>query len=314
MTGAAWDDDAAHLDGARARDRRRRGRRCRRARSSRAVGQLNRPHLPDIPGRSDFAGPAFHSARWDHSVDLRGKRVAMIGAGRQRLPDRARRSPSDVDAPHGVPAHRAVDVPEPELPRRGRPGRAVGAAAPAVLRPLVPVPDVLAGLRRRPRRGPGRPGLPGPADARSARSTTSPGRCSPTGSRSQVGDDPDLLAKVVPDYPATGKRTLQDNGSWLRTLTRDDVDLVRDGIDHIEADAVVTDDGDAPRGRRDRVRHRVPGQPAPVADDSRRPRRRGPRRAVGRAAVGVPRHHGARTSRTSSACTAPARTSPTAAA
>jgi 4-hydroxyacetophenone monooxygenase len=61
---------------------------------------------------------------------------------------------------------------------------------------------------------------------------------------SQVGEDPDLLAKVVPDYPATGKRTLQDNGSWLRTLTRDDVELVRDGIDHIEADAIVTASGE----------------------------------------------------------------------
>ncbi len=60
---------------------------------------------------------------------------------------------------------------------------------------------------------------------------------------SQVGDDPELLAKVVPDYPATGKRTLQDNGSWLRTLTRDNVELVRTGIDHIESDAVVTADG-----------------------------------------------------------------------
>jgi 4-hydroxyacetophenone monooxygenase len=48
---------------------------------------------------------------------------------------------------------------------------------------------------------------------------------------------------VLPDYPATGKRTLQDNGSWLRTLTRDNVELVRTGIDHIEPDAVVTDDG-----------------------------------------------------------------------
>ena len=46
---------------------------------------------------------------------------------------------------------------------------------------------------------------------------------------SQVGDDPDLMAKVVPDYPATGKRTLQDNGSWLKTLTRDNVELVRTG-------------------------------------------------------------------------------------
>ena len=46
-----------------------------------AVGQLNRPSLPDIPGRDDFAGPSFHSARWDHSVDVRGKRVALVGAG-----------------------------------------------------------------------------------------------------------------------------------------------------------------------------------------------------------------------------------------
>ena len=52
-----------------------------------------------------------------------------------------------------------------------------------------------------------------------------------------------MAAKVLPDYPATGKRTLQDNGSWLRTLRRDDVELVRLGIDHIEADAVIDTDG-----------------------------------------------------------------------
>src|SRR5690606_1309608 len=46
-----------------------------------AVGQLNRPHYPEIPGRDTFAGPAFHSARWRHDVDLRGKRVAVIGTG-----------------------------------------------------------------------------------------------------------------------------------------------------------------------------------------------------------------------------------------
>jgi 4-hydroxyacetophenone monooxygenase len=61
---------------------------------------------------------------------------------------------------------------------------------------------------------------------------------------SQVDGDPELVAKVVPDYPATGKRTLQDNGSWLRTLTRDNVELVRTTIDHIEPDAVVTADGE----------------------------------------------------------------------
>ena len=59
-----------------------------------------------------------------------------------------------------------------------------------------------------------------------------------------MGDDPDLVAKVVPDYPATGKRTLQDNGAWLGALTRDNVELVRTAIDHIEPDAVVTADGE----------------------------------------------------------------------
>ncbi|HTE42556.1 MAG TPA: NAD(P)/FAD-dependent oxidoreductase, partial [Steroidobacteraceae bacterium] len=45
-----------------------------------ALGQLNRPLLPNIPGRETFEGPAFHSARWDHSVQLEGKRVAVIGS------------------------------------------------------------------------------------------------------------------------------------------------------------------------------------------------------------------------------------------
>jgi 4-hydroxyacetophenone monooxygenase len=46
-----------------------------------AVGQLNRINIPHFDGQETFAGPAFHSARWDHDVDLTGKRVAMIGAG-----------------------------------------------------------------------------------------------------------------------------------------------------------------------------------------------------------------------------------------
>src|SRR5437868_11211394 len=47
-----------------------------------AVGQLNRPKLPDnIKGVSSFKGTSFHSAQWDHSVDFRGKRVLVIGTG-----------------------------------------------------------------------------------------------------------------------------------------------------------------------------------------------------------------------------------------
>ncbi|TDP42477.1 flavin-containing monooxygenase [Nocardia ignorata] len=46
-----------------------------------ATGVLTRPKLPDIPGIETFAGTTVHTARWDHGLDLRGKRVAIIGTG-----------------------------------------------------------------------------------------------------------------------------------------------------------------------------------------------------------------------------------------
>jgi cation diffusion facilitator CzcD-associated flavoprotein CzcO len=46
-----------------------------------ACGGLTEPLYPDIPGAADFTGTAMHTARWDHSVDLRGKRVAVVGTG-----------------------------------------------------------------------------------------------------------------------------------------------------------------------------------------------------------------------------------------
>ncbi|MER7398021.1 NAD(P)/FAD-dependent oxidoreductase [Streptomyces sp. NPDC000151] len=46
-----------------------------------ATGPLSDPQIPDVPGLAGFQGKVFHSARWDHDYDLRGKRVAMIGTG-----------------------------------------------------------------------------------------------------------------------------------------------------------------------------------------------------------------------------------------
>jgi cation diffusion facilitator CzcD-associated flavoprotein CzcO len=46
-----------------------------------ATGQLNQPAYPRIDGLEKFAGHSFHSARWDHDYDLRGKRVAVVGTG-----------------------------------------------------------------------------------------------------------------------------------------------------------------------------------------------------------------------------------------
>ena len=47
-----------------------------------AVGQLNMPKYPDIPGLGDYEGKVMHSARWDWGFDLAGKKVALIGNGR----------------------------------------------------------------------------------------------------------------------------------------------------------------------------------------------------------------------------------------
>lgn len=46
-----------------------------------AHGALHVPNIPDLPGSDRFSGPVFHSARWDHAVDLKGKRVAVVGTG-----------------------------------------------------------------------------------------------------------------------------------------------------------------------------------------------------------------------------------------
>lgn len=45
------------------------------------LGQLNIPSIPDFKGKDSFGGASFHSARWDHSVDLKGKTVCVIGNG-----------------------------------------------------------------------------------------------------------------------------------------------------------------------------------------------------------------------------------------
>lgn len=45
------------------------------------MGGLHHPAFPDIPGREAFAGKAFHTAAWNHDVDLTGKRVGVIGTG-----------------------------------------------------------------------------------------------------------------------------------------------------------------------------------------------------------------------------------------
>jgi len=206
-----------------------------------AVGQLDRPHTPQIKGQQDFAGPAFHSSEWDHSVDLRGKKVAMIGAGASGFQIAPTIAP-DVNSLTVFQRTAQWMFPNPNYHEKVGPG--VQWALRHLpfygrwYRFLIFWPGCDKGLDAA-RVDPDYP------DQETAVSEINEiTRVMFTEwITSQVGDDAELAAKVVPDYPATGKRTLQDNGSWLKTLTRDNVELVRTGIDHIESDAIVTEDG-----------------------------------------------------------------------
>ncbi|MCX6481418.1 MAG: NAD(P)/FAD-dependent oxidoreductase, partial [Mycobacterium sp.] len=206
-----------------------------------AVGQLNAPYVPDLSGAASFAGPAFHTARWDHDVDLTGRNVVMIGAGAtgfQIAPAIAERVGSltifqrtaqwmfpnpDYHSQVGAGVRWALR----HLPFYGRwyrflifwPGCDTGLAAAKV------DPDW-------------------PDQQRAVSEANDLARMMFTQwIESQLDGDDGLAAKVIPDYPATGKRTLQDNGSWLKTLRRENVELVRCGVERIEADAVIATDG-----------------------------------------------------------------------
>lgn len=240
VTQARWNDDTATWTvSTRDRDGNRADLTARAVIS--AVGQLNRPKVPDIPGRDTFAGRAFHSAEWDHSVDLAGKRVAMIGAGASGF----QIAPAIADeVAHLTVFQRTAQwmFPNPNYHAE------VGAGVQWALRHLpfygrwyrflLFWPGCDKGLDA------ARVDPDYPDQRRAVSEISEVTRLVFTDwITSQLDGDTELAAKVVPDYPATGKRTLQDNGTWLKTLTRDDVDLVRTPITGIEADAVVTEDG-----------------------------------------------------------------------
>ena len=206
-----------------------------------AVGQLNRPLIPDIPGRDSFRGPMFHSGQWDDSVDLRGKRVTVIGTGAsaaqfvpvvaeqasqlrvyQRTPNWLAPTPHYHEAvPDGLlwlfgklPSYqrwyrawlfwRTADGMLPAFsvdPDWDQPDRSVGPANEMV---RLLLEQYLT---------------------------------------EQFADAPDLVEAVIPPYPPAAKRIILDNGAWAGALKRDDVELVTDPISEITPDGVRTADG-----------------------------------------------------------------------
>ncbi len=206
-----------------------------------AVGQLNEPRYPDIAGREDFAGPAFHSARWDASVDLRGKRVAVIGTGASAF--------QFVPEIVGQVAH--LDVYQRSPPWLGPADNYHDPVPDAFKWAIEHIPNydkwyrfwlfwmLTDGVLPHARADEGWNGPAGTIGAANAELRAA----LVEKISAQVEGHPELLRHVIPAYPIGGKRALRDNGVWLKALQRDNTTLVTDAISRIEADAVVTADG-----------------------------------------------------------------------
>ncbi|MCW2528463.1 MAG: hapE [Pseudonocardiales bacterium] len=206
-----------------------------------AVGQLNHPSFPDIAGIDRFAGESFHSARWDESIDLTGRRVGVVGSGAsayQLVPSIADRVGTMTLFQRTPP----WTVPTPNYHAE--------------------LPDGLAWLFRNvpyyhrwfrfyqfwtsvegrrdfatvDRDWPGT----GPISANNdqLRQTLTKHLLAEYEGR------PDLQERMIPRFPPYGKRMLRDNGAWARTLKQPNVSLVTDHIDQVTADGVLTVAGD----------------------------------------------------------------------
>jgi 4-hydroxyacetophenone monooxygenase len=205
-----------------------------------AVGQLNRPSVPKIPGLAEFKGPCLHTAQWDPSVDLAGKRVAMIGTGASAM----QTGPSIAP---GV-AHLRVfqrsphwSFYNPNYHLEVEPGHNWSLAR---------LPYYSNWLRFQL--------FWGSSDGFHASLHKDPSWSSPDISlnaqnhgvrqliidhvRKELGGDEALLAKVIPSYPPYGKRMLRDN-HWYRMLKRPNVTLETDPIARVTEHAIQMNDG-----------------------------------------------------------------------
>jgi 4-hydroxyacetophenone monooxygenase len=208
-----------------------------------AVGQLNRPRLPEIAGRESFRGPAMHSAQWQPEHELTGKRVAVIGTGAsafQIVPTIAEQCERVLVFQRSAPWM----FPNPNY------HEPVGAGKKWALRHLPYYGRWYRFLLFWPACDGGLEAMRIDPDwAEQERSSSQMNELTRQTFtqylEEQVGDDPELLAKVIPDYVCLGKRTLQDNGSWLKALKRDDVDLMTDPIAEIREDSIVCESGDS---------------------------------------------------------------------
>ena len=190
------------------------------------IGALHVPSLPAIPGAERFAGTVFHSAQWDHSCDLEGKRVAVIGTGAsaiQFVPPVAEKA-SSVRVFQRTPPW-IQPKPDFAIPRWVR-----GA--------FRHVPGVQRAFRNT---------IYWVLETRAAGFTINPKLMAPQEkvARAHIArqvHDPELRAKVTPDYTIGCKRILLSS-DYYPTLSKPHVDVVTEKITEITETGLVTADG-----------------------------------------------------------------------
>lgn len=190
------------------------------------VGGLHIPNVPEIAGAESFAGPKFHSAEWDHSVDLTGKKVAVIGTGAsaiQFVPIIAQETSQltvfQRTAPWVMPKR---DKPTPQWRKQ------VFAKVPGAQRAYRDA--IYWGLEARAIAFNGHLNVLPVAEKIVARRLA------------KAIPDPELRAQLTPDYRLGCKRVLQSN-TYYPTFLRDNVELNTAGVAEITADGVIDSDG-----------------------------------------------------------------------
>lgn len=191
-----------------------------------AAGPLADPKVPEVPGLDAFPGRVFHSARWDHDYDLRGKRVAMIGTGASAIqivpaiqPEVGRLTLFQRTPPWVMPrTDRRISGVERGLHRQLPFTQAVRRGVLWGIREL----QVSAFTKR-----PGRLGLvESLAKANMAKSIK----------------DPALRAKLTPSYRIGCKRILLSS-DYYPALAEPNVDVIASGLAEVRGSTVVAHDG-----------------------------------------------------------------------
>jgi cation diffusion facilitator CzcD-associated flavoprotein CzcO len=191
-----------------------------------ATGALHEPSMPDIEGLDRFAGTVFHSARWNHDHELRGRRVAVIGTGASAIQFVPQIQPA-VEALTLFQRSAPWVLPKPDrpIPDRRRRRYAAFPTLQKLRRALVYARNesLVGGFLK-----PGRMRLVEKL-ARAHLDRALAGR-------------PDLARKLTPDYVIGCKRILLSN-DYYPALTRRNVEVVTERITRVTPTAVVTADG-----------------------------------------------------------------------